>query len=262
MAITKGRCTNAAGSAIAVLDVALLANTNWSIYDASAGTNAKTYCCSGVVTFYVWVSDNQADYFNVRIFQTWDSGTHVGSGWNTESLSFAKHQPVYTVHVSDLRFIWITTSIGGYVTNWVAYCGEIKRLIETNPYCLVVGANSYPTNYSPLHNEGYYVSWKLGRSDAGTANCGAAPVGQRAASPYRVWEDYNKDRRFFGETRVYYLDSAYYYIGSLDGVIIMFACPVEYTNGNTIVINGIEYIVYKDETNSIDSARTLLVRND
>jgi hypothetical protein len=67
-----GSVSSSAGGLITVFDTELVKHENWSIYDASAGTNAKVYRCYDEalgVEWYLWVDDNQANYAKIRVWE-------------------------------------------------------------------------------------------------------------------------------------------------------------------------------------------------
>jgi len=244
MAVICGVHTNTAGGIITLFDSVLVTDANWSIYDASAGTNAKVYLCTGAVTFYLWIGDNQTDYFNVRIWQTWDSGTHTGSGWNTASLQFPKHLTNNHIFLNGYRFIWV---IYNESYSFVNYCGEIERINTGNTYCVVTGVIAYPTYYSCLHMSGWWIEWRLGRSDAGTANCAAGCLG--GFGPFLYTEDMEGINHTI-KTGVFYSETNYYFIGYLKGIKLFGGTFMKLVQGEKICINGSEWIGFMDNSTS------------
>jgi len=147
MAWNEGNLTNAAGAIISILDTYLVANSYWSVHDASAGTNAKVYRNNKAgenSDFYVYVGDNQVDYTQFVLWEGWDAGTHTGSGDSITGY-LKKSTGGWGMSVLDLRFIFVNKQDGHAI-----YIGQTRRHDTTKDMPIIIaGADDIP-NYNPL----------------------------------------------------------------------------------------------------------------
>lgn len=143
MAFYSGTGGTAAGALITILDTELVKNANWTIYDASVGSNNKTYKC-GVSggEFYLNVADNQANYATVVLWEGWDIGAHAGIGQNSASsgaIYWRKTAGAYYVHLSDERVIY---SCFGTSLNMSFWAGNCERFDASKNTPLLIGNSS------------------------------------------------------------------------------------------------------------------------
>lgn len=236
-----GSIANVVGGAIAVLDVELVKNANWSIYDAAAGTNAKVYRCAGDETFYVLVSDNQTNYFIVAVWEAWDVGTHTGSGSSTSDVAFSKYYNSYSIFLNDNRFVWVNVE-GIYAFGY--YCGLIKRLDTDALLVLVyggVGATYYKT-YNALagFDDGTYNRLRLLEDVDGTGNVAAHPLGGAGGEGTHFVQDF-ENRLRIRETPIYYPSANPRYLaGFLDGIVCLRETAVGWPiqSGDIFTVDG------------------------
>lgn len=139
MSVNVGSYTAAAGQMISVLDAVLVTNAFWSIYDASAGTNQKVYCCQGDgKTFYVDVHDNQADYFTIYLWEGWNAVSHTGTGINVY-VYMRKVAGAYKIVLRDTYFAYLTY---GANSTHIYYCGQpvLYNSAQNSPILIGHGA--------------------------------------------------------------------------------------------------------------------------
>ena len=243
----SGDIANAAGSALIVLDAVLPLRANWSIHDAAAGANAKVYKCAGDVTFYVWVGDNQTNYFSVRVWAAWDAALHTGSGSQTAAVTFCKYYPTYTIHINGNRFVFInfTTTLC-----YGCYCGLIKRADITKNLVLVYGGASatYYKTYNALagFDDSTYIKLRLMEDASGTADVAAHPMGRGASELNHYIQDLDGRVRL-QETAIHYpTASPLFHAGRLDGVVCLMQTFVgmPYYCSDIITVDGMDWYSY------------------
>lgn len=149
------RIGRAAGDRISDLwDAIIITNDKWSVHDAAAGANAKTYKCLDVpnnVEFYVLVDDDQVDFSIIEIWEDWDEVGHAGVG---DSLSGAdiggnifRCHAIEGVHVvvSDHR-VMLGCSYGAQGV----YIGQPIRFDVTKNMPFFIGPTDGGTMYGTL----------------------------------------------------------------------------------------------------------------
>jgi hypothetical protein len=149
VAFYSGSQTNAAGSLVGLLDVQLVKNSNWEIYDIP-GTNERVYACTKAgAEVFLWVQDNQANYSQVSIWEDWDEVGHVGVGlYSTTTIYWRKTTNTYWVILHDEYFIYVCFGSG---LNYGQFCGNIDRYCpEYNTPLLLGVRSSTATNINPM----------------------------------------------------------------------------------------------------------------
>jgi len=192
MAYTSGVATTAVGDLLAILDVDLIANDCWSIYDAAAGVNAKVYRCLDVtanVDFYVYVDDNIGTvYANFELWEGWDAVGHAGVGQsvttiNASAMVIRKDAGGYGMCISDHRFIHID-----YVRYVATYIGQLVRFDTSKnmPICISSGDPS-GVLINPIghYNSGANGQWGCLFDESGTVR-NLNPVGFTSASGLKL----------------------------------------------------------------------------
>ena len=172
MSVYSGSIASAAGSMISVLDTELVKNSNWSIYDASAGTNAKTYECKNEdndVLFYLNVQDNQSDYSIVQMWEGWNATSHAGTGARTGTVYWRHDVGSYYILLHNYDFIYIhyTTSTT-YRVNWAGRMTEIQT--GERYYSLIGHPEYYLNTANSCAGPGSYSSWRLLKDQTGAPN--------------------------------------------------------------------------------------------
>lgn len=161
MAWSEGTMGAGAGELISILDTYLVANAYWSIYDGSAGTNAKVYRnedAARASDFYLEVDDNYSGYAIMTLWEGWDAVAHAGTGASvggSTSYTFRKSAGAYGLAVHDLDFSFVNREMG-----WHGYCGQVKRFDETKNMPLLI-CYSYNSTYNPTGGRGYNSNWLL-----------------------------------------------------------------------------------------------------
>lgn len=192
MAWYTGANTAAKGAMITLLDTELVKNSHWTIFDASAGTNAKVYRCydpDDGTLFYWYVDDDvSTDYAQTKVYETWDAGTHTGTGGTSTYLSFRHKLGTYNISLDDTQVIYVDTdgsgchagfvgrvhavdaSMGqlvafiGNVTSQTSYLSfgyinatYVKQVLLRGP----LGVSTQAFNFVGLYEEGFGGMWCL-----------------------------------------------------------------------------------------------------
>jgi len=136
MALYEGTLSSGIGGLIAMLDVQLVKNDYWTIYDAEAGTNCHVYKNDSPTEnslFYLKVDDNYDEYAIIELWEGWDAVAHAGTGKSltkssggTSLLYIRKAAQTYKLMLDNLRFILIqVAAVFSY------YVGQPKRFDES-----------------------------------------------------------------------------------------------------------------------------------
>jgi len=117
-------------------------------------TAARVYKCSTVGSvFYLYMDNNRFSYSIVRVWESWDAGTHTGSGTHSDSV-IENTFPIqstsiwtgisYVFIINDTRFIYITS-------NMACYVGRLKLFDENiNGIALIALSVGLSTSYNAL----------------------------------------------------------------------------------------------------------------
>jgi len=132
MAIYEGTLNSSIGGLIAMLDVQLVKNDYWTIYDAEAGTNCHVYKNDSPTEnslFYLKVDDNHDGYAIIELWEGWDAVAHAGTGKSlikssggTNLLYIRKAAQAYKLMLDNLRFKLIQVA-----AVFSCYVGQPKR---------------------------------------------------------------------------------------------------------------------------------------
>ena len=148
-----------AGRMIEILNETLLLNAHWTKVDDTANgmaANSAVYRCQdSPIDFYMKVDNNYTSYSFIELWESWDSGTHTGSG---NSLTFGGTSTTYylrllwpsnsyAIRVTDRNFSFIYTGgnmghsfigapdeIFDATKNIVMYVGRSTGTTEQNPF--------------------------------------------------------------------------------------------------------------------------------
>jgi hypothetical protein len=99
-----------------------ITNHGWASYDASAGTNARAYRAvnkDGSTYKYIVIDVNSTGYIIMKNYESWNSGTHVGTNLSTGSDQIIYAQQVdltngSLLHIgANARWIWLLSVKGG-----------------------------------------------------------------------------------------------------------------------------------------------------
>jgi len=155
-----------------VLDTLLVAaHATWSVYDAGMPANEKVYRCydpaaAPVVDFYLHVKDNQVDYAEVLMYDSWDNVGHSyahdtglkviygAAGANVPYI--CKKNGGYYFSSHDHRFIYIdkTEWEANYV-GMLEYPTTYQRPRIQHPV-MIVNSTGYASGPNPL---GRVLNW-------------------------------------------------------------------------------------------------------
>jgi len=249
MAWNEGTMSQSAGALLSVLDTYLVANDYWSLYDASAGTNAKVYRnydASANVDYYVKVDDNYANYAIIELWEGWDSGSHSGTGdslttINGNTMYIRKPSGGYGIAVSDHRFIFV------YLTSGYAYyIGQLIRFDTSKNMPVAIVATGSASDYNPL---GYYNSsnisgWACLWDENG--NSGTILVSRADISAYQSLLTIASTIMIF-ETPILNIDTNKV-MGQLEGVCKFYTAG-NLTNGQTVSLDGYEWLAVVGSNN-------------
>jgi len=204
MAWTSDTHDASAGKFIDVLDTLLVAvHGPWSVYDAGMPANEKVYRCydaaaDPVVDFYLHVKDNQADYAEVLMYDSWDNVGHsYAHDTNLKVIYGAAEANVpyickksggYYFSSHDHRFIYIdkTEWEANYV-GMLEYPSAFQRPKIQHPV-MIVSSTGYATGYNPLGHAYNFSIYVVSRAMMGAIGNGMAEVRQWGwSATYRYW---------------------------------------------------------------------------
>jgi len=244
MAWNEGTMGNQPGDLLAILDSYLVANDYWSVYDASAGTNTKVYRnydASANVDYYVKVSDNNVGFATIELWEGWDSGSHSGTGnsltqINGYNMYIRKPSGGYGIAVSDHRFIFVKLTDGQ-----AYYIGQLKRFDTSKDMpCAIVNTSSGNSN-NPI---GYYNS---------SSSCGWACLFDEDGNVGKILvtrEHTSSNQSLMTIASTVLLFEAIIVngttkkaMGQLEGVGRFHSVSVGLTNGQTVSLDGYEWLV-------------------
>jgi len=243
MAWNEGTMSQSAGVLLSVLDTYLVANDYWSVYDASAGTNAKVYRnydASANVDYYVKVDDNYANYAKIELWEGWDSGSHLGTGNSlTSDLYIIKPNGGYGIAVSDHRFIFVKLTAGQ-----ASYVGQLRRFDASKnmPTAIVNNATSTPSNPLGYYNYIGHAKWVCLFDETGSVGREIYP---RSGNANRQELVTIASTVILFETLVIN-NITYRVMGQLEGVCRYYTASGGLTNGQTVSLNGYEWLVVDD----------------
>jgi len=244
MAYEFARIGNAAGDRLADLwDAIVCSNAKWSVFDAAAGANAKTYRCNDVannVDFYVYVDDNQDIFSILQLWEDWDEVGHAGVG---DTLSDVAGDPfrVYVrggVHVcvSDHRVL-----LGGNYGCQSYYIGQPIRFDTTKNMPFYIGSTTPASWFGPL---GYYevageIAWRTLWDHLGNVGKKIWPL-----APYSGRKYVRTCRgTYVFEDTVVYTDGELVCLGYLDGVCHLFNALQGFKNGEVYTCEDADWLM-------------------
>lgn len=278
MAWYEGTMTAEAGQLIAILYAKLPLNSCWARID-TPNTNEEVYehKFNGTRDFVVYVKDNQSDYALVEIWDDWDTTGHAGVGnslinspGGDKANIIRKTLGAYGLRVDDDGFNFINKSSG-----WHYYVGNPSRFDTTRRQPIFIGHANYSSgsyyNLNPMALSAYYSSgnsgatWATLYDSAGGvrkwicfagASFRPSPVDESSQSHYFLKTTANAYELF--ETRIQDKASPNLVFGKLTGVCSASYWTPTLSNGDTIKIEDVSWLVVKDAT----SGGTSLVRMD
>jgi len=244
MAYTSGTMGGVNGDFLPILDVDLVANDKWSIFDAAAGINAKVYRCHDAVNnvdFYVYVDNNSISIAEIELWEDWDEVGHAGVGDSltrvngvTMRFEFGPGDG-YGLCVSDHRMIFINyTDYRGW------YVGQVDRFDTTKNMPIYIGNNSSLLNALGHHDDGGISGqWEALWDEDGN-------VGERLQPYYEASGDlYRKTiaGTYWVQELPVYNVSTDKLLGTLEGVGgYGYNLDNGLNNGDKITISGVEWI--------------------
>ena len=257
MAWNEGTMSQSAGALLSVLDTYLVANDYWSVYDASAGTNAKVYQnydASANVDYYVKVDDNYANYALIELWEGWDSGSHSGTGQSltqdsagSQSLYIHKPSGGYGITVGDHRFIFCDlANYYGY------YIGQLSRIDTSKNMPIVICSGYTGISNNPLGARNYLggvnaaTSWQCLFDENGT---------KRVIHPFCDFYAQNESESIISKLESKTISGTYLILetpiinhanklvmGYLDGVMWKGQTQSGLSNGDIVQYNGVDWV--------------------
>lgn len=161
---------------IAGVESAVLATHGWELYDATAGTNAKCYRAlnkDGVTYKYTVLDYNTSGKLIAKVYESWNSGTHVGTNLAYNSDAGSAAQLVNLVNGGNLYLFinprWLVLSsyvLGAIGTGTANYLGpsgivEFERIHPED-----TGAAGYPC-FQSLYSNGVSAPGYIPRTRGG-----------------------------------------------------------------------------------------------
>jgi len=244
MAYEFARIGLAAGDRLADLwDAIVVSNAKWSVYDAAAGTNAKTYRCNDIannVDFYVYVDDNQADYSILELWEGWDAGGHAGVGdsiGGTADKYWVRTAGGVHVCVSDHRVLLGTSAEAmGY------YIGQPIRFDTTKNMPFYIGGGDNESNFYNSLGHYHFISstpWQTLWDHLGNVGVSLMPWGRTTGYKYaRTCRG-----TYVFEDTVVYEDTNKICLGYLDGVCHLYSLSQGFKNGEVITCEDGDWLM-------------------
>jgi len=244
MAYEFARIGLAAGDRLADLwDAIVVSNAKWSVFDAAAGANAKTYRCNDApnnVDFYVYVNDNQADFSIVELWGDWDEVGHAGVGDSIGGTAdkFRIHS-VGGVHVcvSDHRvLLGCSWNAMGY------YIGQPIRFDTTKNMPFYIGGGDNTSNFYNALGRFHLVGdtpWQTLWDHLGNVGVILGPWGYNSA--YKFARTCRGTYVF--EDTVVYENTNKICLGYLDGVCHLCTASQGFRNGEIITCEDGDWLI-------------------
>lgn len=261
MAKYSGSIGSSAGDMITMLDTELVKHSNWSIYDASAGTNCKVYRCYNAalgVEWYLYADDNQSNYAKIRTWEAWDADAHSGSGKNTGQLYFLHNGGYYVIIVRATNMVYFSS--GGSGARKGYYVGELIAPVEGAHHVVCLGhattspsISTAPITLTPYSSD---IGWKVWRDIAGAYNQDINNCIFGASSPIGSTTRYIFDTSGFAHIQEEYMYCDDFCIGHLDGVMMTYLTLQGLGDGDLFDVDGVEWECY-----SPGGTYTVIVRN-
>jgi hypothetical protein len=254
MAWYSGSSTAAKGAMITLLDTELVKNSHWTIFDDSAGTNAKVYRCydpDDDTLFYWYVDDDvHTDYCQTKLYETWDAGAHTGTGETGAYSNFRHKDGTYNISLDDTQLIYVDET-AGYGN--ACFVGRVKAIDPTLPQMIAIMAHD-GASYSFLPITGNYdASYQtqvLLRGPTGISTQKIGWVGMTAgiASTTYFTNWYSVDANGDHWFQRGWIHDGYRLLGYIEGVIPL-GTTATFGHGDIIAINGEDWKAIKGQTN-------------
>ena len=166
MAWTSDTHDGSSGKFLDVLDALLAALfSTWSVYDSGFAANEKVYRCydpasDPVIDFYLHVKDNQANYVEILMYDSWDIASHsylLDTGckviWGQDSdypPYIAKGASGYYFRSSEHDFVYIDKGEweANYVGSLLPFSSSWKAPFQM--IILYTSSTGYASGYNPL----------------------------------------------------------------------------------------------------------------
>jgi len=239
-----GSVNNAVGGLIAVLDLELVKNSHWSIFDSAAGTNCKVYRCYDAddeTDFYWYVDDNvSANYAQTKLYETWDAGTHTGTGGISIFVSFRHQLGSYYISLDDTQLIYVERS--NHDGNG-CFVGRVKIVDPTLPQIIaIIGHQTTSSLYLPVSGLSTECYQLLMRGMTGVSTETFGYMGQYGSARHSL--DIN-GHAWFNRA---WIHSHNRLTGYLEGIMPLGATPT-YGDGDIISIGGEDWVAIVGQTN-------------
>lgn len=238
------RIGKAAGDRITDLwDSIICTNAKWSIFDAAAGANAKTYRCQDTpnnVDFYVLVNDNQADFSIIEIWEGWDAGAHSGLGDSltdvAANLFYCYASQGVHVCVSDHRVL-----LGGSIGAQGYYIGQPIRFDVTKNMPFYIGSTDGGAHYGTLgrYEVATQVAWRTLWDHQGNPDREIRPFAHSNTQKYCC----TCRGTYVFEDVVIYEEIEKVCLGYLDGIAHFYSTTNGFQNGEIITAEDGDWLI-------------------
>lgn len=252
MAWTSDTHDASAGKFIDVLDNLLVAaKATWTVYDSGFATNEKVYRCydavaDPVIDFYLHVKDNQVDYAEILMYDSWDASGHsyaVDTGckviWGYDAAKvpyICKKADGYYFRSADHDFVYIDKNEweANYVGTLLPFSASWIPNVQIP--IMIVSSTGYASGYNPLGDVYNHSTYCV--SKAMIINCGKCAQEVHAMG-YQCQELYFKtsdDKTLIRETWVH--DAVTNLVlGKFNGIMVC-GYRSDYDNDDYVTING------------------------
>lgn len=238
--------STAAGELLAVLDVKLVLNAKWTIFDVAAGVNCKVYKCVDAVTgalFYLKVDDNYVAYAVLELWEGWNATTHVGIGaskkgtdamnlfWWLRPLGFWK------LSLHDNYFTFINSNYSGN------FCGRPALYNAALNVVLITAESIYAAGWNSLcryANDGYGGWGFLFDEAGGQTNARGGGGGSYNSPEYRDIKGIDGKYHIIEEPVSNF--NTRLVVGTLPGIANGGNYDNGLANGDTVTIGGVDWM--------------------
>jgi len=222
-----------AGKFLDLLDSLLVAVfSTWSVYDSGFAANEKVYRCydpaaDPVIDFYLHVKDNQANYVEILMYDSWDIASHsylLDTGckviWG-QSASYppyiAKGSSGYYFRSAEHDFVYIDKGEweANYVGSLLPFSSSWKAPFQM--IVLITSSTGYASGYNPIAS-----AYNSAGNSVAKALMGSGGFGGRIVKPFAYQCTYlyfktSDGKAVMNETRIYDEDSKLI-LGKLNGI--------------------------------------------
>jgi|GEM_PF-3286733 len=252
MAWTSDTHDGSAGKFLDLLDALLVAAfATWTVYDSGFAANEKVYRCydaaaDPVIDFYLHVKDNQANYAEILMYDSWDISSHsyavdtgckVIYGYDAAKVPcIAKGSSGYYFRSSNHDFVYIDK--GEWEANYVGILQPFSASWKSNTQIpiMIVSSTGYASGYNPLgfiRNSSAYTMARVMLASGGAGMISVYACGRDSSYLFFKTSD---NKAVMNETWIY--DSiSLLVLGKLNGIKFNYNRG-DYVNDDYVTIGG------------------------